>query len=75
MTLGVAVSVVITAVVASVSAGVTVVLSWLRLVDAPQTLHPALWAARSYVAYFDLFALLLFPLVLVLCRQRRLGFE
>lgn len=60
MRLGFALSVLLTASVAGVGAGLAVFFAWSRMTGLPDSVSPALWAARTYLSYFDLWALMAF---------------
>ena len=68
MSLGLAFSLLLTCAIAGVGAGLTVVLKWSQLAGTPHALSPAMWAARSYLAQFDLWALAAFVPSLMFCR-------
>ena len=68
MSPGVAFSLLLTCAIAGVGAGLTVVFEWVRLASAPHAMSPAMWAARSYLAHFDLWAVAAFVPSLTFCR-------
>lgn len=70
-----AVPVLLTACVSGGGAVLTVFVVWGSMLKAPETISPAMWAARSYLAHFDLWALATFAPSVVFCRwmQTRSG--
>lgn len=68
MPLRFAVSLLLTSFVSGIGAIVTVVGSWSGRLATPDTISPAMWAARSYLAHFDLWALATFLPSLLFCR-------
>jgi hypothetical protein len=72
MGFGIALSLVLMAIVAGVGAGLSVLIEWSRLASLPAATSPARWAARSYLAHFDLWAAATFLPSCVLCRWLRL---
>jgi hypothetical protein len=60
MRVGLALSLLLSAMVAGVVAGVAVLIDWSAMAGVPNAVSPALWAARAYVAYFDMTALAAF---------------
>jgi hypothetical protein len=60
MRISFALSVLLTALVAGLGAGVAVLVAWSRTTSVPDATSPALWAARTYMAYFDLSAIIAF---------------
>lgn len=71
MRAGFALSVLLAAAIAGVGAGVAVVLEWSNMASAPTDTSPALWAARAYLAYFDLGAIAAFVPSLTFCHITR----
>ncbi len=71
MRVGLALSVLLTAMIAGVGAGIAVLLEWSNMVSAPTDTSPALWAARAYLAYFDLGAIAAFVPCLTFCHWVR----
>lgn len=66
---GVAWSLLLAAMLGGVGAPVAVFLEWSRMEAAPEAVSPALWAARAYLAYFDLCAAIAFVPCLMFCRR------
>lgn len=63
-----ALSILLTALISTFGAGLTVVSAWAGMPGAPNAVSPAMWAARAYLMYFDLWALATFVPSLMLCR-------
>lgn len=63
-----ALSLMLTALVAGVGASVAVLVEWSRMTTVPEAISPALWAARAYLAYFDFGAVAAFLPCRTLCR-------
>ena len=68
MTRRFAFTVVVTMFVSGVGAGLTVVNAWSERADVADSVSPGLWAARSYLALFDLWAIATFLPSLAWCR-------
>ena len=68
MRVGLALSVLIAAFVSGLCAAAMVLLQWVGTTGAADATRPALWAARTFVAYFDVGALVSFVPSLTFCR-------
>jgi hypothetical protein len=75
MRFGLAFPVLLTAVVSGVGAAVTVFIEWSHMISIPDAVSPALWAARAYLGYFDVWAAAAFLPSLMFCRWIRIRLD
>jgi hypothetical protein len=70
-----ALPVLLSALASGLTAAVLVVVQWSRMTGIPDSTSPALWAARAYLSYFDVCAVLSFVPSLRLCQWIRSRFR